>query len=231
MTVTMPFDNPFASRYATAVPPAPETLDIYQTHLTDTVDREVVSFWSGDVSSVKVTGTDAKIAIKTAMSRTVGLIPRRTFGWSCDHVLYGGLCGAPKADFEIRVRVTAISVDKSQIEFVDTDLVGPNNYAELILLDDLQFQGGFITSSYAADSRLILKTGTVSGVTYFADLMIPLDKMGVGDVISMFAGCNRSVQVCHSKFNNVENYGGFTFIPTSNPFAVGIQQGDVEEES
>jgi len=39
-----------------------------------------------------------------------------------------------------------------------------------------------------------------------------------GMEIRAYAGCNRTIQECSSKFNNTLNYGGMPFIPTKNPF-------------
>ena len=40
----------------------------------------------------------------------------------------------------------------------------------------------------------------------------------IGDAYTMIAGCRKRLQDCRDKFNNVVNFGGFSFIPTSSQY-------------
>jgi hypothetical protein len=42
--------------------------------------------------------------------------------------------------------------------------------------------------------------------------------LAVSDTFDAFAGCDRSAPVCHGKFDNILNYGGFPWKPLKNPF-------------
>jgi len=42
--------------------------------------------------------------------------------------------------------------------------------------------------------------------------------LAVGNAITLYSGCDRTLATCHSKFGNSENFGGFPLIPTKNPF-------------
>ena len=36
--------------------------------------------------------------------------------------------------------------------------------------------------------------------------------------VTLYPGCTKSRAVCKNKFDNLNNYGGFPWIPTKNPF-------------
>jgi len=36
--------------------------------------------------------------------------------------------------------------------------------------------------------------------------------------VTLYPGCPRDRQTCNDRFNNLENYGGFDWIPSRNPF-------------
>jgi len=42
-----------------------------------------------------------------------------------------------------------------------------------------------------------------------------------GSTVTAFAGCDHTISTCDSKFNNRENFGGFPYFPSINPFAGG----------
>ncbi|WP_269915579.1 phage BR0599 family protein [Acinetobacter sp. HY1485] len=42
--------------------------------------------------------------------------------------------------------------------------------------------------------------------------------LALGDVVSIYPGCDKLNTTCTDKFNNILNFGGFPFMPSSNPF-------------
>lgn len=50
-------------------------------------------------------------------------------------------------------------------------------------------------------------------------LMAPLPGLAAGMSAKLYAGCDRSLSVCGSRFDNVVNFGGFPWIPLKNPFS------------
>jgi uncharacterized phage protein (TIGR02218 family) len=45
--------------------------------------------------------------------------------------------------------------------------------------------------------------------------------MSAGVTVNAFPGCAHDKTDCDLKFDNIENYGGFTDIPRKNPFGTG----------
>jgi len=39
------------------------------------------------------------------------------------------------------------------------------------------------------------------------------------DAVTLYPGCNRTLDHCTNKFSNTINYGGFPWLPNSNPFS------------
>jgi hypothetical protein len=46
-----------------------------------------------------------------------------------------------------------------------------------------------------------------------------LDGYSVGQELRLYPGCKRTGEWCNAFFNNVDNYGGFEFLPNRSPFS------------
>ena len=82
------------------------------------------------------------------------------------------------------------------------------------LQPDNYYTGGLIriTITGVPHARAIL---THTGDDIEIDLGIP--GLAVGNVLQTLPGCDRTINTCINKFNNVDNYGGFPYIPIKNP--------------
>ena len=226
LTLTFPDSKEWAQRYLAMIPPILDTLIIYRVHLTDG-DSEVIQWWSGDVGGVTFEGDEAKANITTTSDRLRRTVPKRTFSWSCNHVLYDGLCQAAKSSNRSDVRVASIdSADPRLITCTNDPAWAGDLMTDFVTADLAFFNGGYCEPfGGGGHSRSILDTDTTSG--YQFRLMIEIPGLVVGDILTFYAGCDHSVQTCFSKFDNVGNYGGFPFIPTNNPFETGIIDEDI----
>lgn len=77
--------------------------------------------------------------------------------------------------------------------------------------DTAWYLGGMV--QYNGILRLIIGH-TGSQIT----LSRPIEGIAVGESVQIYAGCNRFVYTCTEKFDNLLNFGGFPWIPTTNPF-------------
>lgn len=220
ITVRFPFNNTFAARYLGGVPPSPDRIDIYRVHLSDATS-EVLPFWAGFVSGVKFKGTEATVSLSGLASRMSAQIPSKTFSWMCNHVLYGEGCQVAESSFTFDFSVTAISSDGVTLTVTDSGQASTE-----ITADTSFFNGGTVRTGVEGSQRMALSVSEVAGSanTYTVVLMVPVSGLEVGQGITLSAGCDHSVQVCRSRFNNVERYGGFPFIPTLNPFSIDNKQ-------
>lgn len=223
MSITFPFNDPFVVRYLSGTPPSPDRITIFRVHLSD-ASQEVIPFWAGDVAGVKLNGTDAKVSLSGLMNRTADQIPKRNFSWACNHVLYGARCRVPEVDHMYSFVVTSLGVNGVTVGLTDQENTTPPSTALATDID--YFLGGTLRTGDQGSQRMIIRFSQDSATEYTATLMVPLssDEVGVGSQVTISAGCDRSAQRCYERFNNSSNYGGFTFIPSLNPFATDVKR-------
>lgn len=214
ITVKFPFNDPFVSRYLGGVPPSPDRITIHQVHLSD-ASAEVRPFWSGSVSGVKFSGTEATVTLAGMMNRTAAQIPAANFSWMCNHNLFDNRCKVKQVDFTFNFTVSAVSADGVTITLTD------NGDADTKLATDAAFFNGgtFLTGVDGSQRMGVNFEATGNPNEYTLVLLVPVLGLEVGQGITFSAGCDKSVNTCFSRFNNVTQYGGFPFIPTLNPFS------------
>jgi len=229
LTVTVPRTNSFAERYNFGTPPLPDELTIYRVHLTDT-DSEVQELWSGDVSAVSFANDEAKISLSSLSERTNLTIPKRTYSWTCNHVLYDAGCRLSAQANRSDASVLSISSDERTLTIANASSWAGQTMTSRIAADATFFNGGYLrfVDSLGTEYYRTIQSLTESGGVYTLALEIPLNNLFVGNELQCHAGCNHAVQTCRDKFDNVKNYGGFPFVPTSNPFSTGIVTEDDE---
>lgn len=209
LTVELPSDDEFSAKYINIVPGFRATLTIQRLHRFDSpafTDAETI--FKGIVRSVAYTNDGFKskisiIPIDGAMKRS---IPRFTYQGLCNHVLFDNRCKVLETSFRYQGNVSVVS-------------------GKTITVDGLNAAkgagwavGGFVTLP-SGDFRLILEQATD-----VLTLLLPFvdETLVLNQTVSVFAGCDHTIQVCKSKFNNVVNYGGFAFVPLRNVFESGI---------
>lgn len=194
--ITLPRDCPVAALFIAAPPEGIVSVTIYRKHLGDT---EFITYWKGRVTAARFSGSVVQLKcepIATSLKR-VGL--RARYQLLCRHVLYSASCGALRESY--RVDGTVASVSGTQLT-VAAAAGQANGY----------FVAGMLSS--AAGLRMITAHAGSS-----LTLAAPLISLKVGDAVSLFAGCDHTTAQCAGRFNNLDNFGGFPFIPVKNPFA------------
>jgi hypothetical protein len=63
--------------------------------------------------------------------------------------------------------------------------------------------------------RMILGSQTGTGIFR---IISPFNGIQVDDVVNVSLGCNRTLDHCQNRFNNLINYGGFPYVPIKSPF-------------
>lgn len=214
ITIKMPFNNAFAARYLGGVPPSPDRVTIKQVHLSDATAEEF-PFWSGSVISVKFAGTEATVALQGVMAKTSTQIPSQTFSWMCDHNLYDGRCRVVESQFTFNFTVAAVSSDGVTVTLTDN-----GQAATEIASDASFFNGGTFLTGIDGSQRMGVNFAATGNLNeYSLTLLVPISGVEAGQAITFTAGCDKSVDTCVARFNNVNNYGGFPFVPTLNPFS------------
>lgn len=213
IAITMPASHPFPQAYVNVVPGERATFTIRRFHRTDT-DTEIVELYKGRVQSVSFSqnGAVSTVSIMPLTGEQVRTIPLFVYSGLCNHVLgqQTPLGGCP-VDLEAGVspinglafrhvgNVTLVNVNVLTV-------AGANAFP------DGWFNNGFVKTA-ASDYRLILEhTGNT------LRLLLPFTADLTGASVNVYAGCNHDPVTCVTKFDVMDDYGGYSGVPTLNPF-------------
>ena len=155
--------------------------------------------WTGRLASVSAEGKVITLIFETVFTsmRRTGL--RKKYQRTCPYSLYGKGCKADRTNFSDTE--TVVSLDGPTLVFSNTG-ARPDGF----------FNGGLVEASDGSLRYIESHVGST------LNLSRELTALHVGEVVLVAAGCNRTRSDCDTKFSNIENYGGFPFIPVKNPF-------------
>jgi uncharacterized phage protein (TIGR02218 family) len=210
VTITLPIDNEVPQLFVRNVPGKVGSVQIFRAHINDPAE-EIVVLFDGFVANVSLDGElEAKVLCNPQTKIFDRSAPRIQFMSLCGHILYDERCKVNIALFTFTGLVSALV----------NNVITVNGAGAVGLAD--HFTGGFarFPSASTDDARLIL---TQSGDDM--TLLIPFAENVLGQNIDLFAGCDRSLATCDSKFAAVPNYGGFPFVPRKNPFGTRLRGG------
>ena len=197
LSLKFPRDNIFASQFISATPDLSTILTIFRGHRS--IDN-YITYWKGRVVGASLTNNLITIDCESIFTSVARMGLRAKFELNCRHPLYSGGCRVSAEHYRTDTIIHALS-DQAHLEI-----------AAAANRDDGYYKGGMLKLSNGA-SRLI--TGHVgSSIT----LSRPLDDLAVGVNVSIYAGCNHSVDECDGKFDNLDNFGGFPHFSGTNPF-------------
>ncbi len=210
VTITLPIDNEVPQLFIRNVPGKVGSVTIQRAHINDPAEETVLLF-DGFVANVTLDGElEAKVLCNPTTKIFNRSAPRITFMSLCGHILYDERCKVDISLFTFTGLVSALS----------TNVITVNGAGAIGAADN--FVGGFarFPAGSLDDARLILaQSGDVM------TLLIPFAENVLGSNIDLFAGCDRSLATCDTKFAAVPNYGGFPFVPRKNPFGTRLRGG------
>lgn len=157
--------------------------------------------WMGRVLGVEVADDSARIRCESAQVSLKRIGLRRLYSRACSHVLYSTACGATP----ITAESTVTQVSGRSVEF---DGGVPAAVSGMLA-------GGWLQTP--AGARHMIVSESTAGV----ELLYPVP-LAVGLSVTLTAGCDHGMPTCHTRFNNLSNFGGFPFIPSKNPFSTGV---------
>ena len=139
------------------------------------------------------------LVCSTAESYQRRNILTRKFQRNCANKIYDRFCGLKIEDWAQEATVTAV-----------------NGLSVTFTLNDPNFvlESGYFTRG------LLLKDGLETFIQEHAGtLQLYREHQGlaVGDLVLLAPGCDQSVSLCNSRFNNHLRYHGFPNMPTENP--------------
>lgn len=204
MDITLPATNPVALLFRGLPPSSPLRIRIHRWHVGDT-QGEFRTVWVGSVREVKREALDRTRIITASLASTftrTGL--RLTWGRACPYSLYDHNCTISPQNVGVVVVVTALDGASITVT-VPAELPGD------------WFSGGYVewevdgvTERRGLRAQDGGKIGLFGGSQGFY----------LGQTVTIFPGCDRTIATCNSKFNNVLNYGGQPHMPGQSPFEI-----------
>lgn len=186
-------NNEVAQLFIQSFPSTVVTLTIFRLHVSD---GNAILLWRGRVNSCSFFENSAKFtceSIFTSIKRT-GLY--RNYQKSCPHMLYDVACKAQKlASYGTVDTANGITITSS--------------------LFASQADGWWIGGIFeSGNEQRYIHTHVGNTITIDRTIV----GLNQGAALSVLPGCDRLKSTCETKFNNVNNYGGFPYIPSNNPF-------------
>lgn len=175
---------------------------IKQYHESDTV-QQVITIWIGRISNVKFDDDKCSIKCESILSSLNRTTVPVTYQKTCPHILYGDACKADKS---------LGSVDGTVSSVTKHTITAP----EFSSQPDGYFVGGYVEAELANYSEYM---NVVEHVGNTITLSTDVRNIIAGSTVTAFSGCKHNTSDCQNKFNNIENYGGFPWIPRKNPMA------------
>ena len=199
--VTVPITSKVCKDYGFDIPPPTLYLQVFRMH---GAGGQVQPWFTGRVTSLVMEGVTCKMVIPSIFSAYMDSeFPNVLFQKQCNHTLYNERCAVSRAAFTLIGTINGIS-DETLIR-VDAAADKPNGWAKA---------GEIVTSE---ERRLIVEhNGSQLTLNY------PFRKMLVNMPVTIYAGCDHSIETCQAKFDNLANFLGFPYTPSLNPFLKGL---------
>lgn len=211
LSLKFPRGHEFAKTFLSYTPDQVTSVTVYRGHEA----TEFIVYWKGRVSSAKASGTSMSLECEPIFTslRRPGL--RARYQKACRFALYGRGCRLNSEDWAVEGRCTAASGADVVVEeaaslpagwLIGGMLRAPDGVLRYIV----EHNGANLKLIRPVDSLLQIMAEDGYGYSYGEYY---------GEVqVKLYPGCDHTMTTCRAKFNNQDNYGGFPWIPSTNPF-------------
>lgn len=196
LKLEFPRGDAFASQFLGFAPDTVTTVTIMRGHVGD---NEFIPYWKGRVIAAVASGNKIELACESVFSsiRRPGL--RARYELACRHALYSARCG-------VNLEASQDTGVTSVVSGVTISVPAAAGFA------DGYFTGGMIKAPDESTRFIVAHTGAVLTVQR------PIAGLAVGATVRLYPGCDHLQSTCAGKFNNLDNFGGFPWIPIRNPY-------------
>lgn len=213
MEIMVTKDNSTVDWFKVAAPYREIELSVIQVDPNNLDD--FLYLWSGTILAATHSGNSVTYQCFSKDQLLDNNSCRFTCQYSCNHTLYFGGCTLDINDYSITTTITNIAEDGTTL-----------TVASVEGLEDGIFVNGVLrNNSTLQDMMIIEQTGTTL-VTWYQ-----MTGLQVGDTVRLAWGCDRLPNQCHSRFNNMDNYAGEPFKPSTSPFLSTLNSTDEDEDA
>lgn len=200
-----PRDDTFATLYISGIQDDVSTVTIYRGYQNDP-DAEWIAYWKGRFSSSTIKKNQIILVCESVFTSMKRPGIRGKFSKHCRHTLYGRGCNISLSNSDYYVEDTVDSVSADGLTYsISAASLQSNGY----------YFGGMLMSPDGVYRFIRGHSG--SSIT----ISKPFSDNTSEGSYRLYAGCNRTMSVCVSRFNNLANYGGFPYTPDFNPMGGG----------
>lgn len=159
----------------------------------------VIKRFAGKVADATVTHKEGKLTIASALEILNVKMPKNLVQASCSRVLYTEPCGVIKENFKYDYTALAGSTNSKLTVSALSGGAGWGNLGTLIC----------VTGANAGIKRTIK---AYAGTSITTILPFP-NAIQEGDTFTAYAGCDGTYETCKNKFNNLQHFRGYPFVP------------------
>jgi len=167
----------------------------------------VLGYYEGRIAGTTLSGNLVRMAVESdiaALDRTT--IPRFRFDLMCAHAVYDPNCALNKATFTDTGTASG-TLTTRQVQTTAAAIIA--RAADYYNLGVLRFTSGALSGQ-----RQSVSDFAVSGGVATFTMQLPFTAAPVAaDAFSVYPGCDRTLNTCVDKFNNLVNFRGFPHIP------------------
>jgi uncharacterized phage protein (TIGR02218 family) len=192
------------SQYISQAPFVPIQVEIRRIYLDDLISSDLR--FKGTVSSISFERQVATVECVSSMDELNRTIPRIVIQVMCNLALYSERCTLIKGNLVQNWSVIP-DLDPIKLYIIGGFPVGLTDY----------YIGGI--AEYKTDMRYISAQGSD-----WIELYYPFETIPSGSTLKLYAGCDKSISTCRTKFNNEPNFLGMPFVKKlPNPVTKSIQ--------
>lgn len=204
LTIEAPIIAPFAS-YVAETPIVPTQVLIHKYFLYGASWPNVLMF-SGTIKSVQVQQNVAKATCVSKEEELTRIIPRVLVQSGCNNNLYDNVCLLNRDSYKTEAYITTVTDDPPTLK--SSDFPDP-------AVSTTNLKHGWAV--YGDDTRFIIKHESGSGGSIITLHGRPFDGIGAGATVTVYQGCDKTASMCKNKFNNLDRFVGFPYVPSASP--------------
>lgn len=201
LSITAPASLDVAQLYRGVPPSNPIDLFIYDMHQDE---PEVLVSWIGEIASVNWPRLDRCTIKATPFDASLeqpGL--RMTWQRGCPHAVFTPACGVDRNLWKVPAAVQSLT----------GTAISSGTFAAF---PDGWFAGGYI--EWPIGSGEFDRRAIESHVGSVLTLLSGTARIVPGQSVTVYPGCGQVVQICKTKFNNLDNNGGVPHLSGRSPF-------------
>lgn len=203
----------------------------------NTVTRASTIIFNGYLFSVSAVNHRVKLVFQNILGITKRTGLRKRLQRNCPYALYDAGCQVTRSNFTLSMPVTSLNPELTELT-VDPTYTTNNFFVDGE--NTTYYYGGIC--NFNGNNRFVLANNssivnsvrvyTITLISFMPNLADVLNEgFGYGQnygnyfggiSISLSAGCNRTVENCRERFNNLNNFGGFPFLPSRDIYREGI---------